>query len=242
MNIKTVTTFNNKLYNEYAHRFIQTYNWPFNLIVYSEDNVQNLESIQHNNTFTDIPQCKQFVDRNSNREVPALNLDTFKYDAVRFCYKVYVYTHEIIKQAKQGTDGLICIDADSVFYNPIDLNWMKEHIHRDDCMMTYLGRPNYSECGYLYFNLKHPETINYAQAVQDMYNTDSLYNEKEYHDSWIWDVVRVRFENERGVKNYNIGDEQVGHVQCRSVLGQVYDHTKGPRRKQTGRSGEFKGA
>ena len=242
MNIKTVTTFNNKLYNDYAYRFIQTYNWPFDLIVYSEDNVQNLESIQHNNTFTDIPQCREFVDRNKDRKVPDLNLDTFKYDAVRFCYKVYVYTHEIIKQASQGVDGLVCIDADSVFYKPIDTNWMKDHIHRDDCMMTYLGRPNYSECGYLYFNLKHPETVNYAQAVQDMYNTDSLYNEKEFHDSWIWDVVRVKFENERGVKNHNIGDNQVGHVQCRSVLGQVYDHTKGPKRKKTGRSGEFKGA
>ena len=242
MIIKTVTTFNNKLYNEYAHRFVQTYNWPFDLIVYSEDNVQNLESIQHNNTFDLIPQCKEFVDRNRHREVPNLNLDTYKYDAVRFCYKVYVYTNEIVKQARQGTDGLICIDADSVFYKPIDLNWMKDHIHRDDCMMTYLGRPNYSECGYLYFNLKHPETVNYAQAVQEMYNTDSLYQEKEFHDSWIWDVVRVRFENERSVKNHNIGDDQVGHVQCRSVLGQVYDHTKGPRRKQTGRSGEFKGA
>ena len=24
-------------------------------------------------------------------------------------------------------------------------------------MMTYLGRPNYSECGFLYFNMKHPD-------------------------------------------------------------------------------------
>ena len=61
MNIKTVTTFNNKLYNDYAHRFIQTYNWPFDLIVYSEDNVQNLESIQHNNTFTDIPSVENLL-------------------------------------------------------------------------------------------------------------------------------------------------------------------------------------
>ena len=241
MKIKTVTTFNNRLYNEYGYRFIESYNWPFELIVYSEDNVQNLESIQPYNTFDIIPQCKEFVDRNRKREVPSLNLDTFKYDAVRFCYKVYVYTYEIIKQANNGVDGLICIDADSVFYKPINADWINYHIHRPECMMTYLGRPDYSECGFLYFNLKHQEVLNYAQAVQDMYNTDSLYNEKEWHDSWIWDVVRIKFERERNVLNYNIGDGHKGHVQCRSILGQVYDHTKGPRRKKAGRSGEFTG-
>ena len=37
LNIKVVTTYNNKLFNEYAYRFKETYNWPFDLFVYSED-------------------------------------------------------------------------------------------------------------------------------------------------------------------------------------------------------------
>lgn len=238
MNIKTVTTFNKRLHDEYAHRFMSTYNWPFELIVYSEDEIPDVTTF---NTFNLIPQCKEFVDRNKDRELPNLNLDTFKFDAVRFCYKVYVYTYEILRQIELGkADGLICIDADSVFYNPIDIEWMKKNIHRDECMVTYLGRPDYTECGYLYFNLKHPDTKKYAEEVQEMYNSDMLYNEQEWHDSWIWDVVRLKFEK-TGTLNYNIGDNQKGHVQCRSVLGQVYDHTKGPRRKMIGRSGEFKG-
>ena len=82
---------------------------------------------------------------------------------------MYVYTHEILRQIELGeADGLICIDADSVFYNPINENWMKENIHRDDCMVTYLGRPDYTECGYLYFNLKHPDTKKYAEEVQEI--------------------------------------------------------------------------
>ena len=103
MNIKTVTTFNKRLHDEYAHRFMSTYNWPFELIVYSEDEIPNVETF---NTFDLIPKCKEFVDRNINREVPSLNLDTFKYDAVRFCYKVYVYTHEILKQIEDRTDDV----------------------------------------------------------------------------------------------------------------------------------------
>lgn len=239
MNIKTVTTFNKKLYDEYAHRFIKTYNWPFPLTIYSEDQIPE---IKHESTFDVIPQCKEFRDRNKNRPNPNKGTESFVFDAVRFCYKVYVYTHELLKQIQIGdTDGLICIDADSVFYNPVDVKWMRENIHRDDCMMTYLGRPNYSECGYLYFNLRHPHTKDYAKYMQDMYNTDQVYKLKEYHDSFVWDYVRKRFEDEKGTINHNIGDNQVGHVQCRSVLGKIYDHTKGPKRKKTGRSGEFKG-
>jgi len=239
MIIKTVTTFNQKLYHEYAHRFIKTYNWPFELIIYSED---DLAGIKHKKTFELIPKCKEFIERNINRPNPKSGDERYLFDAVRFCYKVYVYTYELLCQIEnKKTDSLICIDADSVFYNPINIDWIKKNIHRERCMMTYLGRPNYSECGFLYFNLRHPHTKSYALEMQKMYNQDLLYNEKEFHDSYIWDLVRKKFEIEKNTKNYDIGDDKIDHVQSRSVLGQIYDHTKGPKRKKKGRSDEFTG-
>ena len=66
---------------------------------------------------------------------------------------------------------------------------------------------------------------------------------EEYND---WDFTpegrtrqanRMKFEKERQTKNHNIGDNKTGHVQARSVLGPIYDHTKG-RRKLNGRSPE----
>jgi len=221
---KVITTWNNNLYEAYAHRFKKTYNWPFEVIVYNED-----ESI--------LPDLKKFVDRNKHRQpisdFKEKSLD-FITDGVRFSYKVYAYTHALMTQE---ADGLICIDADSVFHKPIDEEWIKKHIHKDDCMMSYLGRGNhYSECGFLYFNLKHKDTIAYANRMKSLYDTDGIYNLKEQHDSYIWDYVRKEFEN-RGTKNHNIGDGKPGHVQARSILGEVYDHTKGPR-KLKGRSPE----
>ena len=41
-----------------------------------------------------------------------------------------------------------------------------------------------------------------------------------------------------GCKNYSIGDGKPGHVQARSILGPVYDHIKGPKRKKLLRSPE----
>ena len=227
MKLLSVTTYNNKLYKEYAHRFESTYNWDFPYTVYNEDE----------GMMDTIPDCKAFVERNKNRFDNKDFIKDYWQDGVRFCYKVYAYTHAIMNY--QDLDGIIGIDADSVFYKKIDEDWIKKHIHRDNCMMTYLGRPNYSECGFLYFNMKHPDILPYANRMKSLYDTDGIYNLKEQHDSFIWDYVRKEFEN-RGTKNYDIGDGKMGHVQARSILGTVYDHTKGPRRKAAGKSAEFK--
>ena len=128
--IAVVTTLNKKLYKQYGHKFFETYNWPFNLIVYSED----MLDIPHTNlipksTFDEIPQCEEFVNRNKQRPVadtPAGYIN----DGVRFSYKVYAYTNEII--TNEDYDGLICIDADSIFYKMIDEDFIKKHIHSDN--------------------------------------------------------------------------------------------------------------
>jgi len=227
LKIKTITTWNNKLYEEYAHRFKETYNWSFPLKIYNEDECM----------MKAIPDLKEFVERNKHKQPYSdykVKGKEFLTDGVRFSYKVYAYTHALMTE---NVDGLICIDADSVFYKKIDEEWVKKHIHRDECMMTYLGRgSNYSECGFLYFNLNHADTLAYANRMKSLYDTDGIYNLKEQHDSYVWDYVRKEFEN-RGTRNHNIGDGKPGHVQARSILGVVYDHTKG-NRKLKGRSGE----
>jgi len=239
MRIQVVTTLNKKLYNAYAKRFFETYNWPFDLTVYSEDmlDIPNYDTIVRS-IYDEVPSCEEFVERNKHRmaitEFKKKGNEYLK-DGVRFCYKVYSYTDQLINN--EDYDGVIGIDIDSVFYKPIDAEWVEKHLHRDDCMMSYLGRGNtYSECGFLYWNLKHPQTKSYAQRMKDLYDTDGIYNLKQQHDSFVWDYARIEFEN-RGVKNHNIGDGKPGHVQARSILGEVYDHTKGIRKLQ-GRSPE----
>ena len=104
-------------------------------------------------------------------------------------------------------------------------------------MITYLERPTYSECGFLYFNMKHDFIKQFAIDMRKMYDDNLLFKEDEQHDSFIFDIVRTRLEENYGVENYDIGDGRVGHVQSRSILGKVYDHTKGARKK-TGKSKE----
>lgn len=237
MKIAVVTTLNKKLYDKYGFKFFETYNWPFDLIVYSEDELE-IEGIDVKPLFCEVPDCRDFVERNKDKPVDE-SPDGFLQDAVRFCYKVYSYTDAILKNKEY--DGLICIDADSVFHKPIDENWILKHIHRNPSMMTYLGRgTHYSECGFLYFNCNHEDTVDYAIVMQHMYTKDEVYDLTETHDSFVWDHVRKRFEEKRGTINYNIGDNKPGHVQARSILGTVYDHIKGPKRKDLLKSPESK--
>jgi len=213
MKIKVISTWNNKLFKEYAHRFLKTYNWPFELKIYNEDK----------DMYNEIPTLKKFVDENKTD-----TLSSFERDAVRFSYKVYAYTQAIL--TTKGYDGIIFIDADSVFYKKIDEAWVKKHLHKEDCMLTYLGRPTYTECGFIYFNMKHTFIKQFAYDMRKMYDNELLFNEEQQHDSWIFDVVRTRLEEKYGIKNLNIGDNRNGHVQARSILGTVYDHTKGKRK------------
>ena len=228
LNIKVITTYNNKLYKEYAYRFKETYNWPFPLKIYNEDECM----------MKAIPELKEFVDRNKDRQPYSdykVKGKEFLTDGVRFSYKVYAYTHALMNE---DVDGLICIDADSIFNKTIDEEWIEKHIHRKESFMTYLGRGDlYSECGFLYFNRRHENCLEYAVKMKEMYNSDNIYKLKESHDSFVWDYVRKQTEEIYGCKNYSIGDGKPGHVQARSILGPVYDHTKG-NRKLKGRSPE----
>jgi hypothetical protein len=240
MKIGVVTTLNKKLYKEYGHKFFETYNWPFDLIVYSEDmmDIPNMKGLVVRSSYEEIPELKEFVERNKDRPV-ADTPQGYLHDAVRFSYKVYAYCNEII--TSEDYDGLICIDADSIFNKRIDEDWIEKHIHRQESFMTYLGRGDlYSECGFLYFNLKHENCWEYAVKMKEIYNSDTVYKLKESHDSYVWDYVRKQVEEIHGCKNYSIGDGKPGHVQARSILGPVYDHIKGPKRKKLMRSPERK--
>ena len=251
MKIAVVTTFNNKLYKEYAYKFIQTYfdHWPWDLHVYSEDQIhynsiftRTKERFFEYNTFEEVPNCKSFVERNKDKpHVPPKQFEKmwrqvkgFRHDGVRFSYKVYAYTDFILNKS-ENYDAVICIDADSWFFKEIGSGFIKEHISKPGCMMSYLGRGStyHSEAGFLFFDLNHSHTKNYADQMKKMYDEDSIYKIPEQHDSYVWDYVREKFES-KGVLTNDIGDGRTGHVQARSVLGKVYDHVKGRKPKKKG--------
>ena len=218
-----VTSFNRKLYTEYAHRFWDTFPHDnFDLAVYSEDELTI--------PYTPLELHTQFVERNKHKPVRG-----FKYDAVRFCYKPYSIAQSVEDYAHKEYERILWIDADTVFLEPVDEKWIDHNLDKIGSVMTYMGRHNYySETGLLLFNLRTPHTKDYILDVKHLYDSNTLYALDEQHDSFIWDHVRTQYE-QKGYKFNDVGitEHKVpgGHIQAYR-FGDVMDHTKGKRKAQ----------
>jgi hypothetical protein len=157
----------------------------------------------------------------------------FRWNAVRFSHKAF----SIFAAAKRcGTDVLFWVDADTRIFADVPIAFL-EGLMPPDCLVSYLNRPRYSECGFVGYNLRHPATAGFLADFERLYTEDTLFNLPEYHDSYLFDIIRRRYRR-RGFAAYDIGEgigAGGGHVFVNSKLGQFMDHMKGER-KSEGRS------
>jgi hypothetical protein len=215
-----VTTFNNKLYNEYAHNFLKTYNFNFDLIIYSEEQLDINNTFNKNITIVNsslaIPEMINFINKNSERNIIDVENINYKGDAIRFCYKVFAVTHAGLLFKKY--QYLIWLDADIIFLTPLSLETILKKYINNNYMMSFLGRKHmHSECGILFFNMKHPYIIEYFKEMLRMYTSNDIYNLEEWHDSYVWDHVRIKFEKDYNITNYSIG--------CYQHKTDIFDYT-----------------
>jgi hypothetical protein len=186
------------------------------------------------------PELRNFVDRHRNNPL-AHGQDgppdvfhpkkQFRWDAVRFCYKVYAKS--VAADIISG-GWMIWIDADTVTHTPVTLDWLNS-VCPYNAMVSYLGRgENYhSECGWVAYNLDAPECRQFIRDFVNMYNKDTIFQQREWHDSFIFDVLRRQFENRCKFYNLNPSPENkgfAGHPFINSELGRYMDHVKGARK------------
>jgi hypothetical protein len=72
----------------------------------------------------------------------------------------------------------------------------------------------------------------FLDDFRSLYVSDSLFEKKEYHDSYLFDVLRRKYER-KGYRSYDIitrGGPRNGDVITQSVLGQYMRHLKGERK------------
>ena len=86
------------------------------IYVYVEDDISKypiMKNVIYVSLFKEEPECKKFVKRNKNKEVPS-----FMFDAVRFCYKVFAQCN-----ASKHGGKMYYVDGDSVFLK----TWMMKY-------------------------------------------------------------------------------------------------------------------
>jgi len=237
-----VTTFNLKKH-PFGVEMINSFflNWPneIKLTAYIENSHLIDDSLVKNKIIIkefneNVPQYSKFVNQYKYKEK---DTDDFRFNVFRFAHKVYAIAEAIKNtQAKY----LIWLDADVRTYKKFPLEFLNTLVS-DDCYLSFLGREhlktiNYSECGFLIFNTEHFINKIFWKDMMKMYDKGQLFFEKEWHDSYIFDVVRRNLEKKRKIKNFDISHmglvdvKDNKHVFVASVLGKFMDHRKGDRK------------
>lgn len=156
----------------------------------------------------------------------------FRWDAVRFSHKVFSIHHAA---GICAADILIWMDADIVFHKALTRDVIYSSLS-ENVLVSFLKRYYHSECSFVVFNLQHPSIWDFLNMFIGLYKNDALFDEKEYHDSYLFDVVRRRFER-AGCLTYDIAqgaglDRRSGHVFENSILGDYMEHLKGRRKER----------
>lgn len=234
-----------ELYGQKMIASLETH-WPtdVDLIVYAENCMPCIQ--RSNTTVLDLerasPGLLAFKNRHQNnpRAHGAAGPDgryddkkQFRWDAIRFCHKVYALDHAI--RHAQG-DWLIWLDADSHSHSTVSHDLL-QRVCPANAFASYLGRGEkyHSECGWIAYNLHHPQLLAFNQQLVSLYDSDQLFDLAEWHDSFLWDHVRRQFQDQGLINLHNLNPAdpsqgKAGHPFINSVLGTVMDHMKGDRK------------
>lgn len=253
MQYTVVTTFHQSGLEKYGQTMINTFEqfWPSDvkLKVYAEKckpvhrrstteiidlEVASHDMIKFKERHKDNPKARGMTGPDGKYD----NKKQFKWDAIRFCHKVYALNHAI--NHAQG-DWLIWLDADSKTHTTVTHDFLSR-VCDPNTFGSYLGRGEkyHSECGWIAYNLNHPMVREFNNRLTGMYNSDEIFNLSEWHDSFVWDVVRKEFlaRGDIVLQNLNPNSDtngKAGHPFINSELGTVMDHMKG-NRKDVGHS------
>ncbi len=261
MKIAFVSTMNMDLYQYYGKRFLQEFSKHakddillFNVFegTYPEEvltigkNIINLPllSLLHQKF---IDYFKPLNEANGikikifyENGIRKINIkEDFRFNAIRFSFKPFSI-HHCLDYLPENITHLIWTDADLRCKKNFFVKDLFDFLPHDEHIMSYLGRENsYSECGFLGFNLRNKNTINYINRIVEIYSTGEIFSLEQWHDSYIWDHVRKEFENNNlHFKDISGRGKDKEHVYINTGLNEFFDHLKGPDRKKAGHSSE----
>lgn len=259
MTISVITTFHKAGYELYGKRMIKSFleKWPseIKLYVYAEDceveeSAPNLivkdlhssspELVAFKNKWKNVPKANGDVTNDPIRSKRRDSGKGFKWNAIRFAHKVYA----IFACAREcGTDRLMWMDADTYCHSPITMQQVEKLCpkEKDICFLGRKGK--YSECGLYSMTLGNKQTKRFLSEFQRVYDeaeNNGIFQMAEWHDSFVFDVVRSRvpmnswdwaekLHDLRPRPGMSSGE---GHPLINCEWGAYLDHLKGGRKTQ----------
>lgn len=239
-----VTTWGDQHWNSHAYRSVKSIInfWPSEVKKFFYPDNINQKITSHNCNYFELEKEQNifqlFKSRASQdnivKEKMLVSKNAFEFDVVRFAHKVFAV---LDAAEKCNTDQLIWLDADTVTYKPITLDWLN-HIAPKDFFTTFIGRPKkgYSECGFVSYNVSSPYSQEFFQRWRDYYEKDLYKNLQGFTDCHTYDAVRTQMKEEGKIKDNDLNDGRYlgyrgsKHPFVNSELGDYMDHLKGGRK------------
>ena len=256
MKIKVITSYKPGTWDEYAKRAVDSVleHWPANtdVAVYHESQTQDIfehprvlwldahevqpELLKFKSKYKDDPVANgeiQEIPNGVRRPGPMPEKGSFQWNAVRFANKIFCVTHAIKSSA--GYDYVIWLDADTYSFRPMPENFL-EKLLPEDSLITYLGRGDKDpECGFVGYNLRHPEIQNLTKDWEELYISDEIFKlTSGWTDCSSLIHLSNKYQKHKNIKVNDIGHAggvKGHHVFINSVLGLYMDHFKGKRKK-----------
>jgi len=245
---QVITTMNYEGWRQYGERMVESFGkwWPADveLHVYAENFTPNKSypNLVVHNIFDTCSNLRTFLndyDNEYNRGIRNGKRD-FKYDAIKFSYKVYAQSHAI---TNSSAERLLFIDADTVTFAKPPMLTLEDMIGPNQ-LCAYIGRERskklpFSETGFVQYNLQVEPVKEFAKVFENIYNSGEIFTLDYQVDCFTFDTARRRIEKQFDIQsvdlNVGFGNK---HPFINTILGTFMDHLKGDMRKQKGKSAQ----
>jgi len=182
--ITLVTTFHREGYETYGERMVSSFceHAPANvkIVAYAEEFTPAFqhERVEYRDLHKEcvpLVKFKQKFGRFSESRGNIFNegkwIYAYQYDAVRFSNKVYTVAHA----GKSLTgDLMFWVDADVIATQAIPEGFLEGVMK--DAYTCFLGRENmYTECGFVGYDLTHPQHISFMQAFENIFSSGDIF-------------------------------------------------------------------
>ena len=237
-----VTSFHKKHEDVYARMMLESVakNWKPNdtrLIAYVEGYddldelpLNNFSSVIEYRHIETIEARNNFIERNKDKngnyaEAPY----NYRMDALRFCHKVYALTDVALEMLDNEDQGwLAWIDADTVTKKMFKAEDAGK-IMIPEVDIVHLGRIDidYSETGFMAFNMAYHNAASLLVDLRGAYDTDEVFGYREWTDAFIFTRLLKIYEA-HGAKVRNLSEGVRGlSVFDQCMLDEYFVHNKG---------------
>lgn len=226
--IGIVTTFSDNGYLEYAKNFVESckkfVNKDITVYLYVDNvEIQTEQNIVVRKLEPSVPELVEFKKRNGDKKP-----EKFLYDAVRFSHKSYCIYHAA---NNSDVDVLFWLDSDTEIYDNVDSKYLTGFLP-EGYFTSYLGRPDYSETGFLSFDLRNSYSKEYFELFKWYYDSDEIYKLNGQLDCHVYDAARVKLEEEGKIKGYNLSPPGITKNHFNHVFSGFMIHYKGGRKEK----------